>query len=69
MNPEPKPGRVDKHGRPVKVGDTIRVRGIPPDVRNCRGNPADKEELKTKTVFARCLDRTIRLKDLDGDRD
>jgi len=68
MDSKPNPRRLDKHGRPIRVGDTIRVLGIPPDVRNYEENPADEEELKTKTVFERCLNRTFRIEDFDEDR-
>ena len=60
--------RVDKDGHQVRVGDRIRVTGIPPDVRNYEENPADEEELETKTVFERCLGRTFRIDDFDEDR-
>ena len=57
--------RIDKHGRPIRVGDRIRVTGIPPDVRDYEENPADDEELETKTVFERCLGRTFVIDDFD----
>src|SRR5580704_13360099 len=68
MDSKPNPRRLDKHGRPIRVGDTIRVLGIPPDVRNYEENPADEEELKTKTVFERCLNRTSRTENLEEAR-
>jgi hypothetical protein len=60
--------RVDKSGREVRVGDRIRVTGIPPDVRNYKEDPADEEKMETKTVFERCLGRKFRIEDFDDDR-
>jgi len=46
----------------MKVGDTVRLIGIPPDVR-------DDRELPTRTLFEKCLGKTfsvVALETVDG---
>ena len=46
----------------MKVGDTVRLIGIPPDVE-------DDQELRTRTLFENCLGKTfpiIALETVDG---
>lgn len=56
--------RVDRNGSSLKIGDKIRVRGIPPDVQHYH----DDEELETSTVFERCLGGTFAIHDFDENR-
>jgi hypothetical protein len=43
---------------PVKVGDTVRLIGVPP------GLP-DDDELQTRSLFEKCLGRTFRIVELE----
>ena len=46
----------------MKVGDTVRLIGIPPDAK-------DDQELRTRTLFENCLGKTfpiIALETVDG---
>jgi|SRR3989442_5115610 len=43
---------VDKNGRPIEVGDRIRVTGAPTGLR-------DQEDMVTKTIFERCVGRVF----------
>lgn len=65
MNSRPKVRRVDRNGKELKIGDKIRVTGIPPDVLADR---YDEEELKTRTVFERCLGRVFPIESFDDNR-
>ncbi len=42
----------------MKVGDTVKIIGIPPDVR-------DDDELKTRTLFETCLGKTFQIESLE----
>ncbi len=42
----------------MKVGDTAKIIGIPPDVR-------DDDELKTRTLFETCLGKTFQIASLE----
>jgi hypothetical protein len=61
---KPKIKRVDRHQNSLKIGDFIKVVGIPPDVNL---HP-DEEELKTTLVFQRCLGQLFPIHDFDEDR-
>ncbi len=36
----------------MKVGDTVRIKGIPPNLK-------DNEQLQTRSLFAKCVGRTF----------
>jgi hypothetical protein len=57
MNKRPKPKlrRIDKHGHALKIGDKIRVTGVPPGLR-------DEDEMLTKTVFEKCVGRVFTIR-------
>jgi hypothetical protein len=42
----------------VKVGDLVKVVGVPPGLR-------DDDDLKTRTIFEKCLGRTFEVKALE----
>ena len=42
----------------MQVGDSVKLIGVPPDLR-------DDEDLKTKTLFEKCLGRTFVVKAID----
>lgn len=65
MSSKPKIQRVDQNGKALKIGDKIRVTGIPSDVLSDR---YDEEELKTRTVFERCLERVFPVESFDDNR-
>jgi hypothetical protein len=46
----------------VKVGDTIRITAIPPQVLAIS---EDQDELHTREVFRECLGRTFRVRGID----
>ena len=56
---------MDRSGPKLAVGDRIRVRGIPPDVRR---DIYEEEESKTRTVFEISLGRVSPVKAFDDDR-
>ena len=58
---------VDRKGRAIRVGDFVRVVGIPRDVPKYESLP-DAEEIQTNTVFERSLGRTFPIEAFDGDR-
>ena len=43
----------------MKVGDSVRVVGIPPDTH-------DREDMLTKTLFERCLGKCFPVTDLES---
>ena len=65
MSSKQKIQRVDRNGKGLEIGDKIRVTGIPPDVLADR---YDEEELKTRTVFERCLGRVFPVESFDDNR-
>ena len=42
----------------MQVGDSVKLIGVPPDLR-------DDEDLQTKTLFEKCLGRTFVVKAID----
>jgi hypothetical protein len=42
----------------VKVGDKVKLVGIPPDTR-------DREDMQTRTLFKRCLGRVFKVTELE----
>jgi hypothetical protein len=65
MNSKSRFHRVDRNGKVLKIGDKIRVTGIPPDVLTDR---YDEGELETRTVFQRCLDKVFVVRSFDDNR-
>jgi hypothetical protein len=57
----------DRNGKAIRVGDSVRVVGIPPEVPKYESLPST-EEMQTKEVFDRCLGRTFRIEAFDENR-
>ena len=49
---------LDKKRNPMKIGDRVKLIGIPPNTR-------DEDDLLTRTVFEKCLGRTFSIADLE----
>lgn len=58
---------VDRKGKAIRVGDSVRVVEIPPDVPNYESSP-DAEEMEAKLVFQRSLGRTFPIEAFDDER-